>query len=122
MARKARRQRAATGTAAELAAQVEDDTMQAMNEGQGSIAIEAIGYDASAIETTLNAEDAAALEQGIASVFDRLRAEAGGLEADNAAGGEAATPERDTHDTIGVEPTFALLAELNRLWARAEAA
>jgi hypothetical protein len=45
----------------------------------------------------LAAADAAALELGIADVFDTLRAEA------------LADP--------ALEPTYALLAELNRLWA-----
>lgn len=94
--------------------------MQVTGEGQGVVAIDGIAGDASAIETTLNAEDAAALEQGIASIFDRLRAESGSAVADND-DGDGATATQD-NETIGVEPTFALLAELNRLWARAEAA
>ena len=48
-----------------------------------------------AVETDLGEEDEEALEIGIASVFDTLRSE---------------------------EPTFALLAELNRLWAQPLAA
>jgi hypothetical protein len=61
--------------------------------------------DAEAI--ALAEEDAEALEMGIASVFDSLRAEA---EAD------------DPADFDGpVEPTFALLAELNRMWAQPQA-
>jgi hypothetical protein len=52
-----------------------------------------------AITTSLDLADEEALEQGIASVFDTLLAEA--------------------HE---VEPTYALLAELDRLWSQPLAA
>jgi hypothetical protein len=57
--------------------------------------------------TALAEEDAEALELGIASVFDTLRAE---VESDDV----------DDFDEP-VEPTYALLNELNRLWAQPQA-
>lgn len=60
--------------------------------------------DAIGAPTDLADEDAEALEQGIATIFDTLRAEADPSTADD-----------------GVEPIFALLDELNRLWAQPQA-
>ena len=62
---------------------------------------------AEAIETPLAAADEAALEAGIASLFETLMQEDAAEEAD---------------DEDGIEPTIALLAELNRLWAQPLAA
>jgi hypothetical protein len=53
------------------------------------------------VATVLAEEDSEALEQGIALVFDSIRAE------------EAANEDEP------VEPTYALLEELNRIWAQA---
>lgn len=61
--------------------------------------IDYLPADSFDVETSLDFEDEAALEEGIASIFDTLLAEA--------------------HE---VEPTYALLAELNRMWAQPLAA
>lgn len=63
------------------------------------------------VTTPLDEQDEAALADGIASVFDALRAEA----ADE--GSPAGTAGNDNEET-----TYALLAELNRLWAEPLAA
>lgn len=60
------------------------------------------------VATELNSADEAALEAGIASVFDALLTSDAGQ-------GEAA---KERAEEIGVEPTFVLLAQLNRLWAQ----
>lgn len=61
------------------------------------------------VATELNSADEAALEAGIASVFDALlTSDAGQGEADG----------KGRAEEIGVEPTFVLLAQLNRLWAQ----
>lgn len=57
--------------------------------------VDVLPVDEEVIETTLGADDEAALESGIASIFDELRAE---------------------------EPTLVLLNELNRIWAQPLAA
>jgi hypothetical protein len=57
--------------------------------------VDVLPVDEDDIETSLDADEEAALESGIASIFDELRAE---------------------------EPTFVLLNELNRLWAEPLAA
>ncbi len=64
------------------------------------------------VSTPLGEEDEEALAQGIASVFESLIAEAGEDEGTEA-NGEAANDD---------DPTVALLAELNRLWAEPLAA
>ena len=59
--------------------------------------IDVLPADDVTVETSLDLADEEALETGIASVFDTLRAEA-------------------------EEPTYALLAELNRIWSQPLAA
>lgn len=65
-------------------------------------AFEPAEVDDALVVTALADEDAVALEQGIADVFDTLRAEV----------------EEHDEDADEVEPTYALLAELNRLWVQ----
>jgi hypothetical protein len=94
-------------------------------EGATIVAIDELEVlDLEAIETTLTDAEEAALEAGIASVFDTILAEgfaapvAGNddhLLADDDAG-EPADGEGDA------DPTIALLAELNRIWAQPLAA
>jgi hypothetical protein len=77
--------------------------------------------EASSIETTLADVDEAALEAGIASVFDSIRTGGIHVPANDDAGtsdqerADAASPDED-------DRTIALLAELNRLWAQPLAA
>jgi hypothetical protein len=59
------------------------------------------------LEMTLGEADAAALEAGIASVFDSLMAEA------------AENDESESDEAGAADHTFVLLEELNRLWAQA---
>lgn len=66
------------------------------------IDVEIIEEDGLGADALLDEADAAALEEGIASVFGTLRAETEGSD------------EADAADS-----TFALLEELNRLWAQA---
>jgi hypothetical protein len=83
------------------------------------------GVEAAAIETTLDSADEEALEAGIVSVFADLRAEATVVVADNdddIDGGNYYDGFDDEDDTVGIEPTFVLLAELNRIWAQPHAA
>jgi hypothetical protein len=61
------------------------------------------------VETMLDSADELALEAGIASVFDSLRSS-----------DAAYAPPQD--EAGEVEPTLALLDELNRLWAQPLAA
>lgn len=70
--------------------------------------VEIVEDDGVRADAVLDEADAAALEQGIASVFGSLRAETEGSDEEG---------EADAADT-----TFALLEELNRLWAQAEPA
>jgi hypothetical protein len=72
----------------------------------------ALPAPAVAVETPLAAEDEEALEAGIASMFEAL------LHSDAAADDAA----NDDGDDDGIEPTVALLAELNRIWAQPLAA
>ncbi len=94
-------------------------------DGPSAVAIdelEAIGLEG--VETTLADDDEAALEAGIASVFDAILAE--GFEMPIAENDDDAASEDDADENIadaeGADPTFALLAELNRLWAQPLAA
>jgi hypothetical protein len=73
------------------------------------------------IETPLADVDEAALEAGIASVFDSILSEGFHVPANDDAG----TPQQDSIEAASedeADPTFALLAELNRLWAQPLAA
>jgi hypothetical protein len=94
-------------------------------DGASAVAVdefEAVGLEG--IETTLDDADEAALEAGIASVFDAILAE--GFEMPVAENDDDAASEDDADENIadaeGADPTFALLAELNRLWAQPLAA
>ena len=87
--------------------QAADEAGGALN-ADSYIDVEIIEEDGPSADTLLDDTDAAALEEGIASVFGRLRAETEG-------GDEAS--EADASDS-----TFALLEELNRLWAQAASA
>lgn len=75
--------------------------------------------DPAEVETPLADADEQALEAGIASIFDTLLSE--GFDADE----EAAFAIEGTgavDDEAEIEPTIALLAELDRLWAQPLAA
>jgi hypothetical protein len=77
--------------------------------------------EASSIETTLADVDEAALEAGIASVFDSIRT--GGIHVP--ANDDAGTSDQESADAASPDEddrTIALLAELNRLWAQPLAA
>jgi hypothetical protein len=93
-------------------------------DGAGSVAVDELeAIDLEGIETTLADADEAALEAGIASVFDTILAE--GFETPFAENDDDFATEDDTDGTVGGEDsdtTFALLAELNRLWAQPLAA
>jgi hypothetical protein len=69
-----------------------------------------------AIETPLADADEAALEAGIASVFDTILAEGFDAPANDLGPQDGAGSEDDS------DATFTLLAELNRLWAQPLAA
>jgi hypothetical protein len=66
-----------------------------------------ISDEAPVVTTPLADEDAEALEQGIVLMFETLREE---------------IESSDDDSTDDVEPTLALLAELNRIWAQPLAA
>lgn len=80
------------------------------------------------VETSLADEDEAALEAGIASVFDSILAGTGdeytgaadGLDEDGDDAFDVLPAEFGEDGTL--EPTLALLAELNRIWAQPLAA
>ena len=93
-------------------------------DGAGGVAVDELeAIDLEGIETTLADADEAALEAGIASVFDTILAE--GFETPLAENDDDFATEDDADRTVGGEDsdtTFALLAELNRLWAQPLAA
>jgi hypothetical protein len=93
-------------------------------DGAGSVAVDELeAIDLGDIETTLADADEEALEAGIASVFDTILAE--GFETPLAENDDdfAATDDADDDITAeGTDPTYALLAELDRLWAQPLAA
>jgi hypothetical protein len=99
-------------------------TLEAASEPEGSTIVAVDELDAieiSSIETTLADVDEAALEAGIASVFDSIRT--GGIHVP--ANDDADTPDRESADAAAedeADRTVALLAELNRLWAQPLAA
>jgi hypothetical protein len=75
--------------------------------------LEMAGADEALIVTDLTAEDAEALEQGIVDMFETIRGE---VEVSDGA------MDDEAEDDGEVEPTLALLAELNRIWAQPLAA
>jgi hypothetical protein len=75
-----------------------------------------------AIETPLADADEAALEAGIASVFDTILAEGFDAPANDLRPQEGAAQNDDAESEDDSDATFALLAELNRLWAQPLAA
>jgi hypothetical protein len=93
-------------------------------DGAGGVAVDELeAIDLQGIETTLADADEAALEAGIASIFDTILAE--GFETPLAENDDDFAAEDDADEDLpadGADPMFALLAELDRLWAQPLAA
>ena len=90
-------------------------------DGKGGVPVDELeAIDLEGIETTLADADEAALEAGIASVFDTILAE--GFETPFAENDDDGDAEDDDFSAAGADPMFALLAELDRIWAQPLAA
>jgi hypothetical protein len=86
-------------------------------EGLSIVAVDDLeAIELETIETPLADADEAALEAGIASVFDTILAEGFDAPANDLG------PQDDTESEDDSDATFALLAELNRIWAQPLAA
>jgi hypothetical protein len=92
-------------------------------EGLSIVAVDDLqAIELSAIETPLADADEAALEAGIASVFDTILAEGFDAPANDLGPHDDAASEDDAESEDDSDATFALLAELNRIWAQPLAA
>jgi hypothetical protein len=92
---------------AEFAEEQADREIEDAVDGDGFIDAEFVEDDAARADVLLGEADATALEEGIASIFGTLLAEAD--DGDDA----------NLEDAPGADMTFVLLDELNRLWAQA---